>query len=100
MAKNGYISLRSCKDGYLYEIQARNSWLGIFNAAEKGFIISRIKFDSNYLFTEYHWGVGQPFGTVKPTKEIEKAPVFTLDEGKLAWLNKKLQEIPDGRTWS
>jgi len=84
-----YISVDKCKDGYLYVISARNSNLGIYNESNKGFTISRDKFGANYLFDEFHWDTGAPFGTVKPKMELEKAPEFKNDEEKLRYLNEK-----------
>lgn len=71
MYKGNYISIENCKNGYLYKIFARNSWLGIWWAKKKGFIILREKMGSTYLFTEYHWDTGEPFGTVKPIELVE-----------------------------
>jgi hypothetical protein len=36
----------------------------------RGFIGLRTKFDSTFLFTEYHWDTGEPHGTVKPTEDL------------------------------
>jgi len=66
-----FISLQDCKHNWLYLIDARNAHLGIFNKHTKGFIILRTKGRARYLFTEYHWNNGEPFGTVKPLEEIE-----------------------------
>jgi hypothetical protein len=70
-----YIKIKELKNNYLYEIKARNANRGIWLENEKGFIISRFKFGSNFTFIEYHWDNGPPFGTVRPIKEIEKCPV-------------------------
>lgn len=80
------IPLNECRDGYLYEINARNAGMGIFDANEKGFVIARTKFSEIYLFVEYHFDTGAPFGTVTPLKEVEKAPDFSSDEEKLQYL--------------
>jgi len=93
-----WIPLEECKDGWLYEIEARNNTIGIFDAAQKGFVISRMKIGFNYLFTEYHWDHQENFGdrelkgTASPIKEIEKAPEFLFDQEKLDWLNEKGRE--------
>lgn len=100
-SRKKWIPLSKCKDGYLYYIHARNSNAGIFCAVEKGFIISRHKRGQNFLFTEYHWEVEFPDeaipmkGTVKPLREIEKAPEFDSLEDKLQWLNRKKEFLPD-----
>jgi hypothetical protein len=88
-----YIPIDKCKDGWLYQIDARNSSLGICKDNGKSFTISRTKFKDNYLFDEDHWDTGEPWGTVSPLRIIERAPAFKDDTEKLAYLNKKLEEI-------
>jgi hypothetical protein len=86
------------KGGYLYRIDARNARFGIWIPKLKGFIISRFKFGANYLFVEYHYDTGPPFGTVLPLKEVEKVPLYIPrdwdenDEDLLGYLNKKKTE--------
>lgn len=73
---NNYIPLNKCKHGYLYIIDARNQYIGIYNKHVKGFIILRTKFNCKYLFTEYHWDIGGDmscYGTVKPIRALEKS---------------------------
>lgn len=77
--RTDYIKMPDLLDGYLYRIHARNSNLGIWSASDNGFIISRVKFNLNYLFVEFHYDFSEHFGTVKPFTVIEKAP-FVLDE--------------------
>jgi hypothetical protein len=69
-----YIPLDQCKHGYLYRIHSRNLSYGVYNAKNKGFIGIRTKFNDRYLFEEYHWDIGEPYGTVKPKIELEKVP--------------------------
>ena len=69
-----YIPLSECKDRHLYKIVSRNLTLGVFNAERKGFIGIREKFGGCYLFMEFHWDTGAPYGTVSPLKELEKIP--------------------------
>lgn len=66
------ISLENCKNRYLYKIKSRNLSLGVFNEEVKGFIGIRLKFNHEFLFTEYHWDTGAPFGTVKPIEILNK----------------------------
>lgn len=66
-----YLALNDCRDGYLYHIAARNASVGIFWKKKDGFILLRHMLSHTYLFTEYHWDTGEPFGTVKPLSEIE-----------------------------
>lgn len=87
------IPMSECKPGYLYVIRARNARIGIYNSSEEGsFTISRYKFQANYLFEEYHWDTGAPFGTAKPIRELCEAPAFQDDKEKLTWLNRMVEE--------
>lgn len=96
------IRLKDCKKGYLYKIDCRNLELGVFNG-ETGFIGIRTKFGNRYLFTEYHWDQGAPFGTVNPMEEIEKCPLelnydnsniqIENDTNLFKYLDTKLQEL-------
>ena len=70
-----YIKMEHLRDAHSYKIWARNAYVGICVTNDSGFIISRYKVGKNpYLFTEYHWDTGEPFGTVKPLELIEKCP--------------------------
>lgn len=82
------IPLEQCEDGWLYRIFARNASLGIFRANQKGFEIAREKFGNVYLFTEYHFDTGAPFGTVVPSKKLEKAPEFGTEQDEVNWLQE------------
>lgn len=68
------ISLQKCKHGFLYKIESRNLNFGVFNSVNNGFIGIRYKFGDKFLFTEYHWETGEPFGTVKPLEELHRIP--------------------------
>lgn len=68
-----YIKLEDCKKGFLYKIFSRNLSHGVFDGST-GFIGIRNKFGCDYLFTEYHWDTGPPFGTVHPKIKICKIP--------------------------
>ena len=92
-SKDYYIKLDKLKDGYLYRIKARNSNIGIFNKATSDFTISRTKFGTNYLFEEIHCDASDVFGTVRPLKEICKAPYFKDPKVKLEYLNEKIAEL-------
>jgi hypothetical protein len=63
--KRTYIPISECKTGGIYEIHSRNLLYGVYDG-KNGFIGIREKFNNLYLFTEYHWDQGPPFGTVKP----------------------------------
>lgn len=62
--KNQFIPMEQCVKGRVYEINCRNLRLGVYDGNE-GFIGIRQKFNSRYLFTEFHFDQGMPFGTVK-----------------------------------
>jgi len=65
-----YIKIEDLVDRCIYKIFSRNLSYGVWNEKNKGFIGIREKFNSKYLFTEYHYDVGPPFGTVKPQNII------------------------------
>lgn len=71
--------MRECKHGYTYRIDARNASFGVYDEKEKGFWISRRKMGDNFLFIEYHWDTGEPFGTAIPYDELENAKGFKFD---------------------
>jgi len=68
------ISLEDCEDRFAYRISSRNLIVGVFNAENSGFIGIREKFDERFLFTEYHYDTGAPFGTVNPKEKLIKLP--------------------------
>ena len=72
--KLDYIRLSECKDRRLYKIHSRNLITGVFSEKVNGFIGIREKFDDKYLFTEYHYDTGPPFGTAKPVVELSELP--------------------------
>jgi hypothetical protein len=74
------IPLEECKHGFLYRIWSRNLAFGVFNEDTKGFVGIREKFGSEYLFEEYHYDTGPPFGTVLPKFVVEKCPHEDLRE--------------------
>ena len=80
-AEYGYLKMEELKEGWSYQIYARNAHIGIWISKLKGFLISREKFELNYLFVEYHWDTGPPHGTVKPFFQIERAP---FESGELS----------------
>lgn len=75
-----YIPLAKCKHGWLYKIESRNLILGVYREDKKGFVGIRQKFGQEFLFVEFHWDTGAPFGTVKPQKRLEQCPIENLDE--------------------
>jgi len=79
--KLNYIPLEECRDRQLYYIRSRNLSFGVFVKEQKGFVGIRTKFGHRYLFTEYHWDTGAPFGTVHPKQLLEECPIEDLAEG-------------------
>ena len=73
MNDDEYIPLDQCEKGAVYRIKCRNFSHGVFDGDE-GFIGVRFKFGHEYLFTEYHWDQGPPFGTVKPQEKVCEVP--------------------------
>lgn len=55
--------MEDCIARRLYKIDCRNLSYGVWNGKD-GFIGIRTKFNQKYLFTEYHWDTGEPYGTV------------------------------------
>ena len=68
------ITLEECKHGGLYRIDSRNLSFGVFNKPSQGFIGIREKFSLEYLFTELHYDIGPPYGTVHPIEFLEMYP--------------------------
>lgn len=90
------IKLEDCKHGFLYKIDARNFSYGIFNKDDSGFIGVRHKFSAVYLFTEFHWDTGAPFGTVTPLVELEECSIRPLQEHNdelFTWLKARIVEL-------
>lgn len=57
------IPIERCIARRVYRIKSRNLSIGVYDGSG-GFIGIREKFGDRYLFTEYHWDQGPPFGTV------------------------------------
>ena len=98
------IALENCKDRYLYKIASRNLAYGVFDITQNGFIGIREKFGSRYLFVEYHWDTGEPFGTVSPIHVLDPLPENIACCDELGTLDKltgrpfitKFESLPDG----
>ena len=59
------------EDGRVYRIHSRNLITGVWVADTQGFIGIREKFGAEYLFEEYHWETGPPFGTASPITALD-----------------------------
>ena len=68
------IPIAECRSRWLYSMDSRNLSMGVYNDSNKGFIGVRTKFRDSYLFAEYHWDVGEPFGTAIPHSALEQIP--------------------------
>lgn len=82
------ILLEDCKPRHAYKIASRNLMFGVFNSEDNGFIGIRSKFGNLYLFTEYHYDTGAPFGTVIPLEEIEEIPSDIIVAENLGLIDK------------
>ncbi len=58
------IPIDQCISRRVYILVSRNLRLGVYDGNE-GFIGIREKFGGRFLFTEFHWDQGPPFGTVR-----------------------------------
>jgi len=92
-----YLKMDELKNGYLYKIIARNASFGIWKEDIKGFIISRVKFGSNYLFEEHHYDHDK-WPTAQPVEEIEKSPFDTSDINEKEALDY-LNQFEENREW-
>lgn len=68
------IPLEECQHRHIYRLQSRNLTLGVFNLDTKGFIGIREKFGERFLFTEFHWDTGAPYGTANPYEDMGELP--------------------------
>lgn len=66
----GCIPKDRCLGRRLYRIRSRNLRFGVYNPETGGFLGIRQKFESRYVFEEYHWDNGPPFGTVRPLEDL------------------------------
>ncbi len=77
-----YLPLKECRPRHIYKLNSRNLKYGVFNPKDNGFIGIRTKFSNRYLFTEYHWDTGPPYGTAKPIEDlglIDDEDVFLME---------------------
>lgn len=76
------IPLDKCIDRRIYKLSSRNLSVGVFREETRGFIGIREKFGSRYLFEEYHYDTGAPYGTAVPYQDtgIDLPGHIELDE--------------------
>ena len=77
------LPIAHCQHGWLYRIYSRNLNLGVYRSEDHGFVGIRHKFGRRYLFAEYHWDTGAPFGTANPLEAICECPIECLSENIL-----------------
>lgn len=76
-----YLGIAKMQAGMAYAIWARNAYVGIWLPDEQGFLLTRYKLaQAPVLFVEYHWDTGEPFGTAKPLRLLEKCPFPALPD--------------------
>jgi hypothetical protein len=59
--------------------------VAVHEAGRLGYRLHREKFGDHFLFVEYDWDEGPPFGTAIPFDPIDAVPP-TDDDGLLTWL--------------
>ena len=74
------IPIDQCQHGWLYRVYSRNLNLGVYRESDRGFVGIREKMGHRFLFTEFHWDTGAPYGTANPLEQLCECPVTTLDE--------------------
>jgi hypothetical protein len=65
-----FIPKDQCIERRLYRIRSRNLLYGVYRAETGGFLGIREKFGSVYVFEEYHYDNGPPYGTVQPLEDL------------------------------
>ena len=93
--------------GGIYRISSRNLSVGAWDGT--GFIGIRIKFGSSFLFKEFHYDDGAPYGTVRPSElidmvsadieivEMEKVEDHYITNAQLFNLLEPLTDIEEDR---
>jgi hypothetical protein len=73
--------------GRAYVIHARNGGIGIAVTTEEklGYRLHREKFGTHFLFDEWDWDEGEPFGTAIPLRRLDADPPSD-DVELLEWL--------------
>jgi hypothetical protein len=82
--------------GRAYVIHARNGGVGVAveAAGQLAYRLHREKFGQHYLFDEYDWDEGEPFGTAIPLRLLAADPP-TDDALLLEWLAARERDCRD-----
>lgn len=89
------------ENGHVYEIRSRNLTQGVWVAEQHGFIGIRRKFDSRYLFMEYHHDHDPHVGTVQPVRPLgvvvpEEIPLRERTPGRWCGIcDAEAEFVPD-----
>ena len=88
------IPVEEIEVGCAYRIHARNGGIGVATGRndDLGYRLHRVKFDRHFLFVEYDWSRGEPFGTAIPLQRIDAVPPT---EGLLEWLADQEEQHRD-----
>jgi hypothetical protein len=73
----------------LYRVHARNFNVAVYDGHD-GFIGIREKFGNVYLFTEFEWETGAPYGTVQALEDLGR---------DVPWLIPLAEDNPELFTW-
>lgn len=71
--KMDHIKIEECIHGALYELDARNVHVGIFDCNDNSFMGIRRKFSQEFLDKEIHYDADDKHGTAKPLAFIENS---------------------------
>lgn len=68
-----WVPIEECERGHVYRLRSRNLAVGVFDG-DTGFIGIRDKLGRRYLFCEFHWDTGAPYGTAQPLADLGPVP--------------------------
>lgn len=97
-ATTGPVDMIDLVDGAVYQIRSRNLVAGIWQERSKSFLGIREKFGHRYLFAEYHFNVGAPFGTALEERRLnasvpEGMEIDERNEALREWLEPITREV-------
>lgn len=95
-----HIPMGKCTDRKLYVVQARNFHLGVYSEKEHTFYGIRHKWGMKFVDQEYHWDIGEPYGTVRPIHVLnlilpEHISLSVKDAHLFAWLSQRRAELEE-----